>query len=115
MTTREILPTECPVCGHEELELERDRSRFDQLPQVAALRCEGCGYQFDEIAERPEDNPEADGQFWRAEAARCRVCSHLWAAVFPLGTDEDALECPNGCGFTGEATGELEDEEDAEE
>lgn len=110
--SREVLPDECPVCEHEGLELDRDRSRLDRLPQVANLQCPRCCYDFDVIAHTEAEDPESDGQFWRADAALCRVCSHLWASVFPLGTDESSLECPNCGGATGEVSGDLEDEEE---
>jgi hypothetical protein len=41
----------------------------------------------------PPDDEGIDG--WRAEWARCRFCGHRWMAVFPVETNDLALECPS--------------------
>jgi hypothetical protein len=53
--------------------------------------------------------------FWYAAPVQCRICSHLWAAVWPEDLEAD-LECPR-CGFmAGEPLldGAATDSEDSE-
>ena len=36
-------------------------------------------------------------QGWHASSVKCCICTNEWTAVYPAGTDEDALECES-CG-----------------
>ena len=44
---------------------------------------------------------------WFAMRVSCLWCGHSWVAVFPLGTNESALECPR-CGQQFSATESIE-------
>ena len=51
--------------------------------------------------------PEEKEYEWSYGKACCRICGCRWVAVFPVGADEDNLECPE-CRH---AAGELEEDQ----
>lgn len=40
------------------------------------------------------ETTDDDAGGWFAMIAGCQWCGYEWSAVFPLGTDESTLECP---------------------
>lgn len=95
----------CPECGVE-LSVDLARSRLSASPQVVVGECPSPFCAFTSQRRAPTTSEGGDGRFWRAERASCRVCSRRWVAVFPLGTDEDALECPSCAWPAGEVVEE---------
>lgn len=102
MTTPRLI--DCPNCDRP-LYVDDERSRLEARPQVIALFCYVCPFTGEDVA------THESGTFFRSERVACRVCSEEWVSCFPLGTDEDALECPRCHGMTGEV---LEDDDELE-
>lgn len=101
----------CPECGVE-LVVDLARSDLSSVPQSIFLECSSPFCAFTSERRAPTRDDGGDGRFWRSERASCRVCDRRWVAVFPLGTDEDGLECPSCSWHAGEVVEEDDDGRD---